>query len=330
MAMGMNTRGSDIGEQARLWVIRTQDASFDDWRGLTEWLEQDPAHPAAYEAALDDDSWAVGVLSTPPAGASPLTAVSLPDSGSNVVPLRPRRRWWAAAAGVAAVLALSIGGWITFGRGPDGPIMTAPGEHRTVELADGSRIIMNGDTRITLDREKPRHVELAMGEALFEVRHDPADPFVVTAGNTRLLDVGTVFNVIRDKGEIDVAVAEGAVVYQPGAKEIRLDAGQALYRADEAAQPVLRRENATAIGGWQSGQLQYNDTPLDRVARDLGRNMGVEVRPRDGVERLRFTGTISVNGSPDQVFARVGPLLGVSFAPDGATWIMTPANGSRR
>lgn len=321
----MNTRGAHINEQACLWVIRTQDASFDDWDGLTDWLEQDPAHLAAYEAALADDAWVADILATP--RDTPLTRKI-----SNVaqLPGPARRRWLPAAAGIAAVVTLTVGGWMMMGRGPDGQIITAPGEHRTIELADGSRIIMNGGTEITLDRAKPRHVELAAGEALFEVKHDESDPFVVLAGETRLLDVGTVFNVIRDRGEIDVAVAEGAVVYQPGVEAIRLDAGDGLYRANAGAKPVLRKESPAVIGGWQSGQLQYKDAPLDQVARDLGRNMGVAVRPLDGAERIRFTGTISVDGEPDNVFARIGPLLGVTFVPEGANWRMTPANGSRR
>jgi transmembrane sensor len=207
-------------------------------------------------------------------------------------------------------------------------ILTAPGEHRTVPLADGSKIIMNGGTRVLLDDEDPRKVELANGEALFEVRHDDSHPFLVTVGGTRLLDAGTVFNVVSEGDELDVAVAEGAVIYQPGRKEIRLGAGDALWRANSQAAPVLRKAIPRMVGGWQTGKLEYSDVTLDQVARDLSRNLGEKIRPAAGAERLRFSGTLVISGQADVVLGRAAPLLGVNFAADGEAWRMTPAHGA--
>jgi transmembrane sensor len=176
--------------------------------------------------------------------------------------------------------------------------------------------------------DTPREVALADGEALFEVKHDNRDPFVVIVGGTRLVDAGTVFNVISEDGALDVAVAEGAVIYEPGRKEIRLQAGDVLSRSSVQANPVLRKAAPQMVGSWQSGRLQYSNIPLDQVARDLGRNLGREIRPTGGAERLRFTGTLVVDGSTEQVLARAGPLLGVTFAENGGAWTMTPANGA--
>jgi transmembrane sensor len=330
--MSTHTQGANISEEARQWVIETHDPSFDGWERLAEWLERDPTHLAAYEAALAADEWAAGLLAAaaaPPGEDRAAGHDHDPDRDhDNVVPLRPRRRWFLGAGLAASVLA-AVGGWIVFDRMHGGEIVTAPGEHRTVQLADGSRIMLNGATRIRLDRGNPRHVDLAEGEALFEVRHDAANPFVVMAGPTRLLDAGTVFNVVRDRDMLDVAVSHGAVIYEPGPGEIRLNAGEALHRVAPNAAPVLRKAAPQAVGSWQSGQLQYEDATLDQIARDLGRNIGREVRVENGIEDTRFTGTLTVTGSPEDVFARVGPLLGVTFAPDGAGWKMMPVNGPR-
>jgi transmembrane sensor len=323
--MGMTTQYSQRDEAAHLWVIRLQDSAFDDWDGLTDWLEQDADHLAAYEAALQDDAWAAELFRhRPPA-----------EPASQPIPLRPpvsqhrpqRRRWYAAGGAIAASLVAVATFTILQGPAPS-EIVTAPGEHRTIPLADGSRIILNGATRITIDPDTPREVELASGEALFEVKHDERNPFVVTAGGTRLRDAGTVFNVVSDAGSLDVAVAEGSVIYEPGRSEIRLMAGDALSRASGAASPVLRKASPRAIGGWQSGQLEYGNAPLDQVARDLGRNLGLTIRPANGAERLRFTGTLVVDGKAADVLQRAGPLLGVDFAADGDAWRMTPANGA--
>lgn len=58
----MTTHQSELIETARLWAMRVADPAFDDWDGLTRWLESSPAHLAAYEAAVADDEWAAAVL----------------------------------------------------------------------------------------------------------------------------------------------------------------------------------------------------------------------------------------------------------------------------
>ena len=41
-----------IRDEAALWMARARDPRFGDWDALTEWLEADPAHNLAYEAAF--------------------------------------------------------------------------------------------------------------------------------------------------------------------------------------------------------------------------------------------------------------------------------------
>ncbi|QHL90470.1 hypothetical protein GVO57_06010 [Sphingomonas changnyeongensis] len=76
-------------------------------------------------------------------------------------------------------------------------------------LADGSRVDLNGGTRIALDRGNPRFARLERGEALFTIVHDEARPFEVHAGDAVLRDLGTVFDVVREPDRLRVAVAEG-------------------------------------------------------------------------------------------------------------------------
>ncbi len=311
----MSSHPSEFGETARAWAIRVQDPSFGEWDRFTEWLEGNPAHLAAYEAALDDAAWAASLYASVPR--SVVLAPSMPAS-------HPRRRWLAMTAAAAVAL---VGGWVVLDRSGGQEVVTAAGEHRTIALADGSRIILNGGTRISFDPDEPRHVELAAGEALFEVRHDEGDPFIVTVGDTRLVDVGTVFNVVREDGALDLAVSHGAVDYQPGRGMIRVSAGEALSRAGLKAEPMLRKVDPKAVGSWRVHQLQFDNAPLERVAHELGRNVGLRIQTGGGSEGLHFTGTLAIEGTPQQVFARAGPLLGVRFAAEGDAWRMIPDHG---
>ena len=324
----MTSNLPEPGDSARLWTIRIGDPSFDDWDGFTQWLEQDPAHAAAYDAALDDEAWATEALAASGAATAPSSRDL--DEPATVVPFaRPSRKRWLGLGGAIAAAVAGVAGWAVLDHAPLREIATAPGEHMSIALSDGSRITLNGGTRIALDPQKPRYVELAHGEALFEVHHDARHPFVVIAGGTRLLDAGTVFNVIDDGQAIDVAVSHGAVIYEPGRQAIRLNAGDALSRADTDAEPVLRKTGVQSVGSWQDGVLQYDNAPLGRVAGDIGRNTGRAVRAVRGAQRQRFTGTLAIGGPADEVFARAGPLLGVRFELDGDAWTMTPLDGAR-
>jgi transmembrane sensor len=317
--MAMSAQDLELREAARLWAIRVEEPAFDDWDGFTSWLESDSSHLEAYEAALADEAWAVELLASAPAA-----SVMAPEA-------QPRRRWWIAGSAAAAAAVAVIGGWAVLDRdAPAQQIATAPGEHRTIDLADGSKLALNGSTRVTIDPDTPRQVVLEQGEARFEIKHDASDPFVVLSGGTRLVDAGTVFNVVRDGDALEVGVSEGAVIYEPGPHAVWLKPGDMLTRQGKGAKPLVGKAAPQAIGSWASGALQYDKPSREQVARDLTRSLGRPVRTAAGAERLRFTGTLLLGGTPEEVLARAGPLLDVKFVPDGEGWTMSPAHGSPR
>ncbi|MES3153878.1 FecR family protein [Sphingomonas faeni] len=290
------------------WVVRTGSDAFDDWPAFHAWLEADPRHAAAYHAtAADIDAMAAIV---PP---EPVTPV--------VVAIPARRRWpvWAGGA-IAASLALFLGyGAIETGAHPYA-IETAAGAIRTVQLADGSSIAIGGATRLILDRDDPRVATLEHGEAMFVVRHDDRDPFEVSVGGARLIDVGTAFDVKRVRGETRVAVSEGAVDYNPGRDGIRLAKGQGLHVRDGKA--TVSAVDVASVGSWRDSVLAYENVPLAEVADDLSRALGVDLRADPSVATRAFSGSIAtakLAGDP----RLAAPLLGVAIRERGGHWVMS-------
>ena len=317
-----------MAEAAQLWAVRVGDPDFDDWDGFSAWLEADPAHLAAYENALAAGAWAQRVLA-----GEPQNDAGPKDTGNDTEfvddPPVGGKRWWGLGGAIAASLAL-VGAGVVHGP-QDGQTSVVPlGQQQTIALADGSRVVLNGGTRIVFDEDDPRRAELANGEALFEIRHNPSHPFTVTYGKTRLIDAGTTFNVLGDKGALEVKVAQGAVLYRQGERQIRLDAGQGLTRRSADAEPVMIAAAAGTVGNWQDGLLQYDDASLDRIASDLSRNLGVKIAVAGGAERKRFTGTIVTTGTQAEVFERAGALLGVRFEQQGDGWRITPTHDASR
>ncbi len=315
-----------LADAGRRWAIRVRDPAFADWDGFTAWLEESPAHNAAYEAALDKIEAADALFDVP--------AEALPVAANDEDGVRPLPRWRVQAVAACAALVAMAGGWFALDRQAPARVeyATAMGERRTVVLDDGSRVILNGGTRLSLDAGNSRDVAMVGGEAVFDVKHDASRPFVITtADGTRLVDIGTRFNVDSRDGALDVAVAEGAVMYQGGrvgGGDIRLDAGEVLTRAGRDARPVKRAVAVDEVGAWQSGQLYYTDATLADVAADLSRNIGVTVAADSAIAARRFSGTITIDGDAAAVMARIGPVLDVGTTKQDRGWRLTPTHDS--
>ena len=303
----MTDRRKDIEAEAIGWALRLRDADADEWAAFTDWLEADPRHSEAYEeAALAEQEW--------DSVAPPERAVPQPRPAA-----RPTTRRWFLGSGIAAALAgvIVLGTLQTQG---SYAVETAAGERRTVELADGSRIDLNGSSRVLLDRGDPRVATLERGEALFTVVHDESDPFEVRSGDALLRDLGTVFNVLRDGETLDVAVAEGVVEYNPGRSAVTLRPGMALRRLGDA-RPQVEQRQAEAITGWRDGRLIYAETTIGAVAADLSRNVGVPVRASPDVARRPFTGVIRVDAGAETI-QRAAQLMGVNARPSNGGWTL--------
>jgi transmembrane sensor len=299
---------TEIEEQAVAWVIRLRDPAFADWETFEVWLSGDPSHASIYHsmAAADAD---LGEM------IQPTTTMTPP-----IARLASRRRWM--AAGLAVALAGLIGYSAFPGQRDLYAVETAAGKHRTVEL-DGSQIALNGATSIALDRRDVRYATLNRGQAMFTVRHDPARPFKVEVGGVTLVDAGTAFEVTREKRTLEVAVKQGLVIYNPGREGVRLAAGTGLRTGDADSQLSLTRLDPERVGAWRQGRLDYDGATMERISADLARNLGIVVQAAPAVSSLQFRGVISLDGGPDTVMARVGPVLGVVVTRTGQAWMLT-------
>jgi len=303
--------------EAISWHLRLRDADAGDWEAFVRWLEADPARSAAYDEVVRADA-ALGPEAFP--------AVAANDDWPAVPPARRRvgAAVWAIAA-IAAVLLLALVPLPWLGAGADRyEVATAAGEQRTVPLGDGSTVALNGGTRLILDHGNTRFAELEAGEATFTIRHDSAAPFVVVAGDHRIHDLGTAFNMVHEGDRLMVEVIEGAVKYDPHAEAISLTAGQTLVIHERGGRPLVGRRDPHAIAGWRHGQLSYRDEPLERVARDLGRSLGAPVLIDPSMERLPFTGSVRIAGGAETVLTGFAATLGMEARRDGHAWRIGP------
>ena len=299
---------STVEAQAIDWLIRQRDTAFDDWEGFTTWLELGPDHAAIYDrlASLDAD------LSHLP---KPVEETAVPERS-----IIASRRTWIGGAMAAALVA--IVGFSMLNSGIT-RIETDAGEHRTVALADGSRIEVNGETLIELDEAKPRFVRLESGEAMFHVIHRAGDPFTFEAGEARLVDLGTSFNVVRRRRTLNVAVSEGLVAYNPERENLHIKAGYGIEAGAEGGRPKVQAVDPLSIGGWRKGQLVYNGASIEQVAEDLGRTAGLSIAVSPDVAALPFRGALLVSDDKQRVIDDLTSLAGIRAEKQTEGWLLT-------
>jgi transmembrane sensor len=148
------------------------------------------------------------------------------------------------------------------------------GRRRIITLADGSRVHLNTASTIEVALKKDRRlVRLVRGEALFEVAHDKARPFLVDAGSARLRAVGTAFNVRIRENVVELTVTEGVVAVAQTGDAVRrtsaphISAGDgAIIRPGAVAPTALRQRTA-----WQDGVIEFEGETLPQAVEEFNR-----------------------------------------------------------
>jgi transmembrane sensor len=304
-----------ISQEAAEWFARMKDphVSLDDRRRFVRWLKQSQVHIAEYltVAGLDGDLRRLQLNVTLPdeipsnvvalfAGAGRRSAAS-----SEVAPVRWKVAATIAACALATLLFLGVRtAW------HERSIETELGEWKTVTLADGSKLQLGPNTRLTLDLgDAQRTIALVRGEAYFKVAKDATRPFVVEANAYAVRAVGTEFAVSRRDDELIVTVSEGLVRVAPRAKSTKpstVDDGPFALSVPIAADHQLRiagmwpvtpnRINVHKALAWREQLLvfQFGDTLADAVEEFNLRNR-VQLRIDARAATLPVRGTFDAS-----------------------------------
>ena len=228
---------------------------------------------------------------------------------------------WAMAASL--VMAVVAGLWF-YGQQAVAPGLsmdrhvTRVGEQKRVELDDGSVITLNTGSELLVGLSgTERKVILRRGEAYFDVARDSSRPFSVDAGLRTVTVLGTAFNLRKSPDRLQLAVTEGTValhaegeVVSSTASLISTDnntsglmAGQYRLQAGWVAEVEAREQELMAYRGnmeslalWRTGALDFDNTPLMDVVRELNRYSGKKILIEDSsIMELAVLGVIQVH-----------------------------------
>ncbi len=276
--------------EASAWIalLHSPERNAATEAGWRRWIEENPANLKAWERATS--IWN--------------EAATLPRRIPRwrTVPRPARMRPVQVVAAATVVAFLSVGGifyvWKNAG------VATTVGEQRSINLADGTRIELNTQSRVVVKYDTAsRTVVLKAGEAYFSVAHEKR-PFVVIAGDRKIIALGTSFTVRRENsvdGDMTVTLIEGRVAVAPLAASnalTRLPIGEVTVlnpgqrlRLHEHDKPTVDTPPIDKVTGWRRGELIFDHTPLRDAAAEFNRYSPVRI-----TVTASEAGVISVSG----------------------------------
>jgi transmembrane sensor len=309
---------NEVRETAVQWFVklRATDVSSADRHLHSEWLHSNEENQQAYDLVcaewsdLDElDTWARGELGQ----------LNLANNARS----QKKTTHWVSGLAVAAAIILSVVLWPVF-QDQSQYYQTVKSEQRLITLEDGSRLHLNTASAVSVNFESElREITLSQGEGVFDVEHDSVRPFVVRAGSTRVISLGTRFSVEhRGMNEIEVTVLEGRVAIVPDnvsqkkvlehysdpdvklLEEVRtlpesLILGpdqQVTIRIDGIAEQIHQVIAANEMA-WLEGKLVFNETPLREVAHELSRYVPGQIRVANEVPDHPVTGIIQIRST---------------------------------
>lgn len=185
-----------------------------------------------------------------------------------------------AAPAIAAVLLIGVGVFSLMKRTPEIIKFANNNEMAALlQLPDGSNLSLNAYSIVNYPekfRGNTREIDL-VGEAYFEISHNPERPFIVHAEGLDIKVTGTSFNVKTiNAGEfVEVSVNTGSVEVYPAAHDaneathIGLSAGEKATYNNQTRSIVKGVNDDLNLLSWKTGILVFRESRLEDVFKSL-------------------------------------------------------------
>ena len=202
----------------------------------------------------------------------------------------------------------------------DSAVVTGIGQQQVRLLQDGTRVVLNTDTRIEVNYDdRARRVRLIRGEAWFDVSKRPSWPFLVSVDGHEIRALGTSFIVRHDDiQDFSVTLVEGRISVAPIARideagsqdQHILAPGQRLL-ISRTHVPTVDRPELTRVTAWERGRVEFEETPLGDAVGEMNRYSTQHVTLLDGeLAQLRVGGVFRA-GDSDEFVRTVSAAFGL-------------------
>lgn len=304
-----------VAQQAVQWWMELQSKNTSAARlaAWQRWRAADPEHETAWQRV----EAVSGQLAHIP---MPLASAALAAGPAS----RQRRRTVQlltalVVVGGSAALVRQSAPW----QAATADVVSAVGEIRSVQLPDGSTMVLNTASAINMQFDSGRRLlQLVRGEILVQTAQDAMRrPFLVQTQAGTVRAIGTRFTVRQREGAVDVGVLQGAVELRPA------DAPTAvrLLQAGEAGSFSRTQATAAALmgageGAWADGMLVVSHMRLDDFLAELSRYRRGRLGCDPAIAHLQVSGVYPL-ADTDRILASLTSALPVDVHTYTRYWV---------
>ncbi|MEO3403405.1 FecR domain-containing protein [Mucilaginibacter sp. CAU 1740] len=219
------------------------------------------------------------------------------------------QRFMRVAAIFLLISSVAVTLWL-LNKNSNNEIGTAFGELRTVNLPDGSTVVLNGNSKLSYKNnwdKNAREVWIS-GEGLFKVKHINRDPshvkpterFIVHCSDMNIEVLGTTFNVRTRHNKTDVGLVQGKIrvdyVDPASSKQsLIMKPGDFVQYARKKAIARTFLPQPEKITKWTKHQLLFNDATLAQISEIMTDDYGYHVTlANPDLAALKIEGEINV------------------------------------
>ncbi len=226
------------------------------------------------------------------------------------------------AAGLGVVLNQKNSHNNTITSSAENIIVTKIGEHKNIQLPDGSKLVLNERSSVQFSKDfnnKTRSITL-IGEAFFDVTHNPSKPFIIHTGYLDIKVLGTMFNVKSYPGQkfAETALFKGSVeltlrnehnrkiILKPNEK-VSVDYNELtpapqvtnvrkseLNMTDQEINSIADNHSSIAEVLWDKPDLVFDNNSFEEIAIQLQRRYDIAINFEDeSLKQYRFTGSFN-------------------------------------
>ncbi|MGX1928564.1 FecR family protein [Flagellimonas sp. 2504JD4-2] len=195
------------------------------------------------------------------------------------------------------------------------------GQKSRITLPDGSTVFLNNNSRVSYASQFNGEREVFLdGEAFFEVKKDPAKPFLVNSNGLVTKALGTSFNIKAHKGKkVEVGLVTGKISVASVSEDDNVEiinnrGGKAVFDALDGKLDISAYDDMDFYK-WTKRILVFKAAGFDEIVEALENWYDVDITVQNLNRPITYTGEFP-SESLESVLARIAFVEQFSFEID--------------